>query len=132
MGLSFGGTTTDSNAKAQTLPAMNPLQGSLQQTLSSVLQSLVPAVGSGGISPNVQATQTAADNETNQNYSSLGTRMNRFLAARGFGQSGQAGQTQLQTELSRQGAIGKNASNAANSQLGLDTGFLSDALNLHP
>jgi hypothetical protein len=128
MGLNFGGTSTNSNASAQTTPTFSTAQGGLQGALTTFLSNLMPSVTSGTTSPNVQATQTATDNQTNQNYSAIGTRMNRFLAARGFGQSGQAGQTQLQTELARQGQLGTNASSAASTQLGLDSSYLSDAL----
>jgi len=72
--------------------------------------------------------QTANANQINQNYSSMGDRMNKFLAARGFGKSGTTGKVQMQTELGRQGALATNASNAAGQQLQLDSGLLSDAL----
>jgi hypothetical protein len=93
------------------------------------MSTLLPSVASGGISPNVQATETASADQINKGYSGIGDRMNKFLAARGFGQSGKTGQAALQTELGRQGALAGNASNAAGQQLNLNTTYLSDALN---
>jgi hypothetical protein len=55
--------------------------------------------------------------------------MNRFLASRGFGASGQTGQAGLQTELARQSALGANASSAGALQLNQNNTALSDALN---
>jgi hypothetical protein len=130
MGLSFGGTTTNSTANASTTPTFTPQQTGLQSSLASLLQGLLPSVASGQNSPQVVGQQTQADNETNTNYNALGKRMNQFLAARGFGQSGQAGQTELQTNLAREGALGTNAANAGAEQLNLDQSYLSDALAL--
>lgn len=128
MGLSMGGTSSNSTAASTSTPTFSGAQGGIQQLLSSVLSSLLPSVSSGGISPNVQATEAQANDQTNKNYASMSDRMSKFTAARGFGQSGQVGQNQLTTELSRQGALAGNASDAASKQLGLDTTFLSDAL----
>lgn len=128
MGLSMGGTNTSSTANASQTPSFSPWQTALQQMLSSTMSTLLPSVASGGISPNVQATETASADQINKNYSGIGDRMNKFLAARGFGQSGKTGQTALQTELGRQGALAGNASAAAGQQLNLDTTYLSDAL----
>jgi len=130
MGLSFGSTSSNSNATGTNTPTFSSSQSGLQSTLASLLQSFMPATGQTGLSPNVQAQETGSANTINQSYSQLGTRMNRFLAARGFGQSGQSGQTQLQTELGRQGALATNASNAAGQQLNLGSTYLSDALQL--
>jgi hypothetical protein len=130
MGLSFGGTQSTSNANATSTPQYSSLQSSLQSVLAPALSTLVGQTSAGGLSPNVQATETGSANQINQAYSQLGNRMNRFLAARGFGQSGQAGQTQLQTELGRQGALATNASTAAGQQLNLGPTYLSDALQL--
>ena len=128
MGLSMGGTNTSSTANATQTPTFSAAQTSLQGLLSGALSSLLPQVSSGGISPNVQATETQSANQINQNYSSMGDRMNKFLAARGFGQSGSTGKAALQTELGRQGALAGNASSAAGQQLNLDSTYLSDAL----
>jgi hypothetical protein len=132
--LSFGGTQQSSAAQststgnAATTPTYNSFQTTLQSLLSNVMGTLLPSVASGGVSPNVQATETASADQINKSYSSLGDRMTKFLAARGFGQSGKSGQVQLQTELGRQGALAGNASAAAGQQLNLDTNYLSDAL----
>jgi len=113
-----------------TTASYGPIQSTLQFLLSNVMGTLLPSVASGGVSPNVQATETASADQINKNYSSMGDRMTKFLAARGFGQSGKSGQVQLQTELGRQGALAGNASAAAGQQLGLDTTYLSDALQM--
>jgi hypothetical protein len=54
--------------------------------------------------------------------------MNRFLAARGFGQSGSTGKAAVQTELGRQGALAGNNSAAAGQQLNFDQALLGDSL----
>jgi hypothetical protein len=97
--------------------------------LSTVLQSLLPSVASGGTSPQVQALETQNANQINKTSSTTGDAMQRFLASRGFGQSGQSGQVALQTELGRQAALGANGSNAAGLQLQQNNQTLADALN---
>lgn len=104
-------------------------QTDLQTMLSQVFASLLPSTASGGISPNVQALQTAGANSINSTAASSGDKMNRFLASRGFGQSGQVGQSQLQTELGRQSALGANASAASGLQLQQNNTALQSALN---
>jgi hypothetical protein len=89
---------------------------------------LTGGIASGGLSPNVQATETAGADQINKTSAGLGDRMNKFLAARGFGKSGAAGSSALQTEIGREGALGTNASAAAGTQIGENNTLLSDAL----
>lgn len=128
MGLSFGTTSNNSQSQASQQGTYSAGQSSLQNSLMQAFSSLLPGITSGSLSPNVQNMETANANQINQNYSSVGQKMNRFLAARGFGQSGQTGQVATQTELSRQGALGANASNASGQQLSLDQSLLTDSL----
>jgi len=126
MGLSLGGTSSSSNASQSNTYTAG--QSALQDQLMSAFSSMLPGVSGGGLSPNVQAMETGNANQINQSYSALGDRMNRFLAARGFGKSGATGKAAEQTELSRQGALATNAGNAAGTQLNFDQSLLSDAL----
>jgi hypothetical protein len=110
-------------------PTYTGQQSTMQQLLAQVFSSLLPAAQSGGLSPNVQALATANANSINQNYQSLTDRTNRYLAQRGFGQSGLVGQNALQTEIARQGSLAANLSNASGQQLTQNNTLLSDALN---
>lgn len=127
MGLSFGGTSSNNASNSSSTPTYSGLQSGLQSTLLSALQSFLPTAATGGIGPNVSAVQTQNADTINKSYSSIGDRMSKFLAARGFGQSGQSGQTQLQTELGRQGALATNNSSAAGLQLSQNNSWLQDA-----
>jgi len=142
MGLSLGGqaggssntttgsgtATANSSGTSAATPTYTGEQSSLQSMLSQVFSSLLPAASSGGISPNVQAVQTAGADQINKTAAASGDKMNRFLASRGFGQSGQVGQSELQTELGRQAALGANASAASGLQLAQNNTALQDAL----
>lgn len=135
MGLSLGGSSSKTSSTGTTSSSgvsnnnYSAGQTSLQDQLMSAFASMLPGISNGNLSPNVQNMQTANANQINTNYSTVGERMNRFLAARGFGQSGQTGKAQLQTELGRQGALAQNASNASGQQLDFDKALLSDALS---
>lgn len=119
---------TSQSGQGSTTTTYAPGQANLQDLLMKALSSMIPGMSSGSLTPNVQAMETGSADQINQSYQSLGDRANRFLAARGFGKSGQVGQTQLKTELAREGALGTNASNAAGLQLSQNQNFLSDAL----
>lgn len=121
------GTSTGSTADTKT-PTYTGDQSGLQALLSKVFSSLLPAAADGGISPNVQATETAANDQINKSSSTMGDRMNRFLAQRGFGKSGSTGKAALSTELGRESALGANASAAAGQQLQQNNTSLADAL----
>ena len=128
MGLSFGGTSSNSQASGSQNNTYTPGQSSLQDSLMSAFSKLLPGVASGAMSPNVTATQTQNADTINKSYAGVGDRMNRFLAARGFGQSGSTGKAALQTELGRQGALAGNNSAAAGQQLNFDQALLGDSL----
>jgi hypothetical protein len=72
--------------------------------------------------------ETANANQINENSQSVGTQMNRYLAARGFGKSGTMGEAAEQTQLGRASALGANASAASGTQLSFDQSLLSDSL----
>lgn len=121
-------TSGSSNTQGSTANTYSLAQGNLQNQLMQAFTQMLGGVQNGGISPNVQAMETGNANQINQNYQSVGDQMNRYLAARGFGKSGSVGKAAEQTELSREGALGTNASNAAGTQLSFDQSLLSDSL----
>jgi hypothetical protein len=128
-----GGTNSSStnqtgSGSSSTSTQYSPGQTALQDLLSGTFSSLIPSVASGGMSPNVQTTETAGADQINKSYSTMGDRLNRFLAARGFGKSGQVGQAELQTETGRQSALAGNYASAAQMQLNQNNTLLSDAL----
>lgn len=130
MGFAAGGSGTMGNASGSntTSNTYSAGQSNLQDQFTSFLSKLIPSMSSGTLSPDVQAQSTGAADQINSTYSAVGDRLNRFLAARGFGKSGQTGQSQLQTELGRAGALAANSSAAATDQLQLNSSYLSDAL----
>jgi hypothetical protein len=125
LGGSKSARTGTSSSTSTSTPGYTPLQSTAQGSIWSTLSNLL----GGSASPEITSMQTQAANQINQNYSGLGDRMNRFLAARGFGKSGKVGQLQEQNELSRQGALAGNASNFANTALNEQNTALSDALS---
>lgn len=131
-GASVGGTSSKTSSTSSSSGSSTPTytgdQASLQGMLTQLFQQLLPAAGSGGLSPNVQAGVTSGADAINKNYASLGDNLNRQQAARGFGQSGLVGQGQLETELSREGAIGANLASGRNQQMQQNNSLLSDAL----
>jgi hypothetical protein len=97
--------------------------------LASLLQGDTSAAATGTLSPGVQAGETAAANQINTTSSGLTSRVNQFLAARGFGKSGQTGQATLQGELGRESQLGSNAANFAQVQQQANSGNLLASLN---
>ncbi len=134
VGYSTGGqthtndSTTTASSSGSTANTYSGGQLSLQDQLMQAFSQMLGGVSNGGLSPNVQAMETGNANQINQNYQSVGDQMNRYLAARGFGKSGSVGKAAEQTALSREGALGTNASNAAGTQLSFDQSLLSDSL----
>ena len=128
MGLSFGSQKSQSTATNQQDAKYSEGQTGLQDTLLSAFQSLLPGLKSGGISPNVTAIQTQNADTINKTSAGMGERMQKFLAGRGFGQSGEGGKAQLQTELGRVGALAGNNAAAGQMQLNQNSTLLSDAL----
>ena len=129
MGLNFGGTKQAANSNSSQSNTYTEGQSSIQDMLAKAFSAMMPGVTGGGITPNVAAVQTAGADQINKTSAGLGDRMNRFLAARGFGQSGDSGKVALNTELGRESALGANASAASGLQLQQNNGWLSDALN---
>jgi hypothetical protein len=108
-------STGNQTASSTSTPSYSPLQTGLQTTLGTYLQSLMTP---GQTSPAVTAQQNQSADQINRTYAGLGDRMNRFLAARGFGKSGKVGQAALQTELGRSSALAGNS--AAYGKTNLD------------
>ena len=108
--------------------AFSPGQTGLQESLMAFLQSMIPGIAGGGLTPNVAAMKTASADAINKESTGIGDRMNRFLAARGLGKSGQCGKVALETELGRQGALASNESKYAGLQLDQNNTMLADAL----
>ncbi len=133
MGLSLGGAAsqTSSNATASSTQANTyaPSQTALQGELGSDLSTNLKAAQGGVLTPGTTAELTSANDATNKTASGLTSRINQFLAARGFGKSGQTGQATLQGELGRESQIGTNTANAYASQNNLNTSNLLAALN---
>jgi hypothetical protein len=131
LGASGGGTSssTTSSGTKDTANVYSPGQSSLQSELSSALSTDVAAGTSGTLSPGVQAGETTAADQINKTSSGLSSRVNNFLASRGFGASGTTGQMDLQSELGRQSALGANAANFATVQQNANSGNLLAALN---
>lgn len=128
LGGSYGSTSSKSSSSGTSTPTYSGDQSGIQSLLAQAFSSLLPSSTNGGISPNVQAVTTQNADAINKSYTGLGDRMQKFLAARGFGQSGESGKVQLQTELGRQGAIAQNQSGAAGLQLNQGQSLLADAL----
>lgn len=129
IGASGGGQSSSSSSTGNTQNTYTAGQTGLMQLLGNYFQSLVPSQQAGTLSPDVQAQETGSANTINKNYSSLGSRMQKFLATRGYGKSGVAGASQLQTELARQGDLAGNQANFAGIQLGQNQTQLLAALN---
>lgn len=135
MGLSLGGSSSSSKSQTNTsntsssngtqANTYSAPQTSLQDQLVSTLSSLI----TGPTSPAVTAQQTQSADQINSEYSSMGQRMTNFLAARGFGNSGQTGQAEVQTEIGRQGALANNTANYGAEGLNLFQSSLTDALS---
>ena len=127
-GASSSSTDTKGTGSQTTATQYAPGQMSLQDLLMKAFAAMVPGMATGTLSPNVQATETAGADQINKSYSTVGDRANRFLAARGFGKSGQVGKAALDTEVGRQGALAQNYTSAAGLQLNQNSAYLSDAL----
>lgn len=121
-------TNATQNSAGSNTNSYSTAQSSLQNQLMQAFASMLPATANGGLSPNVQNMETANANQINENSQSVGTQMNRYLAARGFGKSGTMGEAAEQTQLGRASALGANASAASGTQLSFDQSLLSDSL----
>ncbi len=128
MGLNFGGSSQKSNATTTQQQQYTPEQSDLQSGLLNAFKTLLPGLTSGGIGPNVAKVQTQNADTINKQSTGMGAKLQQFLASRGFGQSGESGKAQLQTELGRQGALAGNDAAAGQMQLNQNSSLLSDAL----
>jgi hypothetical protein len=128
MGLSFGGTSKSATGNSTSTPTYTGGQGNLQSLLSSAFSQMIPGLTSGSQSPNITAQTTANADTINKSYSSSEDATSRFLAARGFGQSGAAGSNAVQTNIARQGDLAKNLAAGSSQQLQQNQGLLQDAL----
>lgn len=133
MGLNFGGSSSKSTANQSTSGSTSDTysqpQSALQSMLLSAFSSLVPGMTTGQLSPNVAAAATGSADAINKTGTATGTKIQQFLASRGFGGSGQSGQAELANQLQTSSNLAGNESAAAGQQLNLTSGYLSDALN---
>jgi hypothetical protein len=133
MGLSFGGAAGGTNSNSTSSSVQNntyaPGQTGVQSDLGTTLSQDLAASNSGTLTPGNTAALTSANDSTNQNAAGLTGRVTQFLAQRGFGQSGQTGQADLQGELSRESQIGTNTANAQANQGTQNSSNLLAALN---
>jgi hypothetical protein len=120
------GSSSGTSASAKTF---SPQQSGLQAQIGDVLSSMLTGAGNGTISPEIQSMETNSADQINQNYSAMGKNLSNYYASRGYGTSGVSGQTQLQNQLSRQGALASNSSNYAGMQLQQNDASLLAALN---
>jgi hypothetical protein len=133
MGFSLGGSYGQSNQSStgtsNTANTYAPGQTGLQTQLGSALGANLSAAQSGTLSPGVQAQKTASADAINKTSGGTLDRVNSFLAARGFGKSGDTGKAALQTELGRQSDLAKNEADYAQVQQNLNSTNLMAALN---
>ncbi len=133
LNLGFGGgstsSKTDSTATENKSSTFSPGQSETQGSLGDYFRKLLASLSSGVLSPQVQAQTTGTADTINKSFAATGDSLNRQLAERGFGQSGQTGKATLQTELARQGAQAGNLEAGASNQLQQNNASLLDALN---
>lgn len=133
MGMSLGGSYGSSNQSATgtstTANTYAPGQQGVQTQLGQALGQNLVASQTGALSPGVQAQKTASAGAINKTAGGTLDRVNSFLAARGFGKSGDTGKAALQSELGRQSELAGNEANYAAVQQGLNSTNLMAALN---
>lgn len=133
MGLNFGGgssqSSTNQSATQNANKTFSGSQTSLQDQLGTSLSKDLSATDSGTTSPGVTAEQTQSADAINKTSDGLAGRMQRFLAARGFGSSGESGKVQLGNELQRQSDLANNNANFAQVQQNANSTNLLAALN---
>lgn len=113
-------TGTSTQAPTYTTP-QTTMQGSLADSLQAILSG-------SGYSPQVKALQTQSADQINKSFQSQGDRTSRFLAQRGFGQSGKTGTAALQTDLARQAALAGNTATYGGYALDQFNKGLADAM----
>ena len=131
MGLSLGGASSNTNSSSTGTSAntYSPTQSGVQNQAGSNLMSDLTAAQSGTLTPGTQAEATSIADAINQTSAAGGSRIQQFLAGRGFGSSGQTGQADLQSELARESAQGANTANYAGQQNQMNSNNLLAALN---
>ena len=117
--------TTATTGTQTSAPTYTAPQTSMQTSLADALQSIL---GGTGYSPQVKALQTQSADQINKSFQQQGDRTSRFLASRGFGQSGKTGTAALQTDLARQAALAGNTATYGGMALDQFNRGLSDAL----
>jgi len=128
LGAGYQSSSQKESGNQTTAKTYSPGQGGLQESVMAFLRSMIPGIASGGLTPNVAAMKTASADAINKESTGVGDRMNRFLAARGLGKSGQSGKVALETELGRESALAANESKFAGLQLDQNNTLLADAL----
>ncbi len=133
MGLSFGGSTGGTSSSTTSSSNQNKTfsapQTNLQDQLGANLSSGIAASTAGTMSPGVAAQETASADQINKTDPGLQSRVQRVLAARGFGQSGESGKVTLASELGRQSDLASNQANFAGIQQNVNSQNLLAALN---
>jgi hypothetical protein len=128
LGISGGSQSGNTSSNGTTSTTYSPLQAGLQSLLGSAFSGLIPSLATGAPNPNVTAMQTQSADSINQTAGGLTDRMTRFLASRGFGQSGQTGKVALAGELGRESSLASNNSNFATTALNYGSNLLTQAL----
>jgi hypothetical protein len=135
MGASLGGAYNSAQSKATSTSNQNEQntygapQSYLQSQLGSSLTQDLTARNTGTLTPGTAAMETQAADQINKTSGGLTDRVNAFLAARGFGKSGETGKATLQGELGRENSLANNAATFAGQQQTLNQSNLLAALN---
>lgn len=128
LGGSYGSTSSNSKSNSSQSSTYTPGQSDIQDALARAFKTLLPGVTGGGISPNVTALQTQNADTINKTDTGLAGRMQKFLAGRGFGSSGESGKVALSSELGRQSDLAANNTGAAGLQLSQNNSTLQQML----
>lgn len=128
-----GGYNKQKSSQSQTesgstTNAYSAEQTGLQSELAQYLRQMLGPMAGGEMSPQVAAMKTASADTINRTSAGTGDRLNRLLAARGFGKSGATGKAALSTELGRQGALAGNEASFSGLQLDQGNKLLAAAL----
>lgn len=129
LGGSYGSTSSQATSSSNLNKTFSAPQTLVQNQLGGNLSNDLAAANQGTLSPGVTAQKTQAADSINTEAGGLQDRVTKFLAARGFGKSGETGKATLQGELGRQAALGNNEANFAGQQNTLNQANLLAALN---
>lgn len=122
-------SSSQSSGSSNTSNTYSAPQTGVQNDLGTTLSGDLAAANKGTLSTGNTAALTSANDATNKTASGLTDRINRMLATRGFGASGQTGKATLQGELGRESQIGSNTSAAYTKQGNENSSNLLAALN---